>query len=112
MWKQIEVLEDHADLAADLIDVLDVLGEFGTVDDDLSFLVLLQSIDTADHGRLAGTGRSADHDTLALVHTQVDVLEHVELSVPFMYLTQLDHQVIRNGETGFGIRHFSTLSAG
>ena len=32
--KQVEVLEDHADLAADLVDALEVVGQLDAVDDD------------------------------------------------------------------------------
>jgi hypothetical protein len=63
--EQVEVLEHHADLAADLVDALEVVGQFDAVDDDLALLVLLQPVDAADHGRLARARRAADHDALA-----------------------------------------------
>ena len=65
--EQVEVLEHHADLAADLVDVLEVVGQLDAVDDDLALLVLLQPVDAADQRRLAGAGRPADDDPLALV---------------------------------------------
>src|SRR3546814_10322134 len=80
MRKEVEVLEHHADLAADLRDVLHVVRQLDFVDDDLALLVLLQPVDAADHGRLAGAGRSADDDALAAVDRQVDVLEDMELA--------------------------------
>ncbi len=55
MREEVEVLEHHADLAADLVDALEVVGEFDAVDDDLAGLVLLQAVDAADH---ASTCRS------------------------------------------------------
>ena len=65
MRKEVEVLEHHADLAAHLVDVLQVVGELDAVDDDAALLVLLQPVDAADHGRLARAGRPADDDPLA-----------------------------------------------
>ena len=49
MREQVEVLEHHADLAAHLVDLLQVVGELLAVDDDLALLVLLQPVDAADH---------------------------------------------------------------
>src|SRR3546814_3558702 len=85
MRKEVEVLEHHADLAADLRDVLHVVRQLDFVDDDLALLVLLQPVDAADHGRLAGAGRSADDDALAAVDRQVDVLEDMELAIPLVH---------------------------
>ena len=65
MREEVEVLEHHADFAADLVDALEVVGELGAVDDDAALLVLLEPVDAADHRRLAGAGRAADHDALA-----------------------------------------------
>src|SRR3546814_17538261 len=44
MRKEVEVLEHHADLAADLRDVLHVVRQLDFVDDDLALLVLLQPV--------------------------------------------------------------------
>ncbi len=44
------MLEDHTDLAANLVDLLQVMGEFDAVNDNLAFLVLFKSVDAADHG--------------------------------------------------------------
>ena len=54
MREQVEVLEHHADLAADFVDFLQVVGQFDAVDDDLALLVLFEPVDAADHGRFAG----------------------------------------------------------
>jgi hypothetical protein len=58
------------------------------VDDDAALLVLLEPVDAADHGRLAGARRAADHDTLAAQDLQVDVAEDMKVAVP---LVDLDH---------------------
>src|SRR3546814_1145006 len=41
--EQVEVLEHHADLAANLVDLLEIVGQFQPVDDDLPPLMLLRS---------------------------------------------------------------------
>jgi hypothetical protein len=33
MRKQVEVLEHHADLAADLVDLLEIIGQLDAIDD-------------------------------------------------------------------------------
>jgi hypothetical protein len=86
MRKQVEVLEHHADFAADLVDLLQIVGQFDAVDDDLALLVLFQPVDAADHRRLAGTGRPADDDALAAHDLEVDVAQHVEIAVPLVHV--------------------------
>ena len=44
MREQVEVLKHHADLAAHLVDLLQIVGQFLAVDDDLALLVLLQPV--------------------------------------------------------------------
>src|SRR5271169_2303341 len=90
MREQVELLEHHADLAADRVDILDVRGQLDAGDDDLAALVLLQPVDTADHRRFAGARRSTDDDALALGDLEVDILEDVELAIPFVDMAQLD----------------------
>ena len=82
--KQVEVLEHHADLAAHLVDVLEVVGELDAVDDDAALLMFFEAVDAADQRRLAGARRAADDDPLALRDGQVDVLEDMELAVPLV----------------------------
>ena len=41
MREKVEVLEHHADLAADFVDPLEVTGEFDPFDDDPATLMLL-----------------------------------------------------------------------
>src|SRR5258708_896629 len=90
MREQVELLEHHADLAADRLDILRIRAQRDTGDDDLAALVLLQPVDAADHRRLPGAGRPADHDAFALVDLEIDVLEDVELAEPFVDMAQLD----------------------
>ena len=62
MREEIEMLEHHADLAAHFIDLLQVVGELDTIDDDRALLVFFQTVDAADHRGFAGTGRAGNDD--------------------------------------------------
>jgi hypothetical protein len=90
--KQVEVLKHHADLAADGVDAADVAGEQHAVDNDVAALEVLQPVDAAQHGGLAGAGRAADDDALAAGDGQVDVGQHVELAVPLVQPGDLDRR--------------------
>ena len=103
MRKQIEVLETHPDFAADLVDLFQVVGQLRPLDDDLAALVFLQPVDAADHGRLAGAGRSADDDPLAAHHLQIDIPQHVEITVPLVHIDDL------NGHIRVRDAHFRTI---
>ena len=48
------MLEDHADLAADLVDRADLVVQKRAEDADLALVVLLQLVDAADERRFAG----------------------------------------------------------
>ena len=50
MREEIEVLEHHADITADGVDLLQIVGQLGAVNDDMTLLVFFQVIDAADHG--------------------------------------------------------------
>lgn len=87
------MLKDHADFAANRLDLLEVTGQLDAVDDDAPLLMLLQAVQTADGGGLARPGRPAQHDTLALPHGQVDVLEHMELPEPLVHALHADDRL-------------------
>src|SRR5689334_14358971 len=49
MWKQVELLKHHSDVAADSQDLLGIVGKFFAVDNDAAALPILQTIDAAEH---------------------------------------------------------------
>jgi hypothetical protein len=106
MREQVEVLEHHADLAADLVDALQVIGEFDAVDDDMARLVLLEPVDAADERRLARARRPAHDDALALVDGEVDVLQHMKVAEPLVHVADLNGDFVGDGERlGRPVRH-------
>ena len=48
MRKQVKMLKDHAHLAPNDINVLEVMGQFYSINDDFSLLVFLQPVDASD----------------------------------------------------------------
>src|SRR5689334_12919605 len=74
---EVEALKHHADILTDPIDTALIVGEFDSVDDDPTFLMRLKMIDAANHGRLTRSGRTADHDLLALPHREIDIVQYL-----------------------------------
>jgi hypothetical protein len=93
MREEIEVLEHHADLAAHRVDVAAVLGQLMAVDDDAAAIMLLEPVDAADHGRLAGSGGPADNDALAALDAQIDVAQHMKVAIPLVDADELNRHL-------------------
>ncbi|MCY1179915.1 hypothetical protein D9M73_203340 [compost metagenome] len=89
--EQVEMLEHHADFTADRFDLLEVVGQLNAIDHDATLLVLFQTVEAADGGGFSGTRRAAQHDTLALLDVEVDVLEYVKLTVPLVHALHLNN---------------------
>ena len=102
VWEQVELLEDHADLAPDRGDVADVVRQLDAVDDDLAALVLLQPVDRPDEGRLARAGRAEDDQHLARLDGQVDATQDVQLAEPLVDVAADDDAVAWAGRRASG----------
>src|SRR4029077_16680076 len=89
MGKQVEMLEHHADLAANLIDLFQVRGQFHTIDKDAAGLMLFQTVDASDHRRLARPRRSANDDALFAHDLEIDVAQDMKVAVPLVPLDEL-----------------------
>ena len=100
MRKQVEVLEHHSDFLAHFVDLLEIVGELDAIDDDLALLVLLERIDAADHRRFTRARRPGDDDALALLDPQVDVLEDMEVGVPFVDADEIDGDLVGHLHVG------------
>src|SRR5262249_48365768 len=90
MRKQVEVLKHHADFAPHVIDFLQIRGQFDAVDKNAAGLVFFQTVDAANHGRLARSGWAAYDDALAAHDLEIDVAQHVKVAVPFVHAIELD----------------------
>ncbi|MCY1537242.1 hypothetical protein D9M68_727310 [compost metagenome] len=89
MGEQLEVLEHHADLGAQLGQV-GGRRYGGAVDQDVAALDGLQRVDGLDERGLAGARRPADHHDLALVDAGRALLEHVVGAVVLVHPADLD----------------------
>ncbi|MNI07934.1 hypothetical protein D3C73_609540 [compost metagenome] len=97
--EEVEVLEHHADLAAHLVDLLQIVGKLDIVDEDIARLMFFQPVDATDHRRLAGARRPGNDDALALHHLQIDVAQHVEITIPLVHADDFDCNLGRgNGQ--------------
>src|SRR5262249_1597761 len=95
VWKQIELLEYHPDLAAHLIDGLEILGELRAVADHAAALPIFDAVDAAKQRRLAAARRAADDDALSTRHLEVDLPQHMECAEPFVEVDDLDGNLVR-----------------
>ena len=98
MCEEVERLEDHADLGAQLGELPALAGERPPVDQDAAAVVVdgLEPVDRAAQRRLAGAGRAEDDRHLAARDPQVDLAEGVEVAEVLVDALE-DDQVIARG---------------
>ena len=80
MGKEVEGLKHHPGLTTDLLNVLYVVGQLNPVNDDGPAVVLLETIDAADEGRLAGPRRTDDDNHLLQTDIHVDIGQGLEVA--------------------------------
>jgi hypothetical protein len=99
--EQVELLEHHPHLAADGIEVADVIRKGDAIDGDRTLLEVLKAVEGADEGALAGARGAHDHHHLALAHLQLSATQGVKtVGVPLLDATGLDHQGTGHALTG------------
>ena len=87
------MLKDHSRLAADLLDVADVVGQLDAVDNDAAGVVLFQPVDAADQCRLAGTRWPHYDNHFLSADVQVDIFESLEVAKELVDAQHLDDDV-------------------
>ena len=75
--EQVELLEDHADPGAQLVDVGVGVGDLLALDEDLAAGGDLEQVDAAQQRGLAGARRADDAHDLPVADVEVDALEHL-----------------------------------
>ncbi|MBP2573722.1 hypothetical protein J2767_004915 [Agrobacterium tumefaciens] len=90
MRKQIELLEHHADITADMVCIVAFLAEFGAIDGNLALLDFLKVVDASDQGRLSRSGGATQNDMFAPRDIEVDALQHLECAIPLVDTGHLD----------------------
>ena len=91
--KRFELLEDHANFAADGGDVAHVVAQLHAVDDDLAFLVFFEAVDAADEGGFTGARGTDDDDHLARGDGHADVTQDVKLAKPLVHVAANDDRL-------------------
>src|SRR6478672_3718920 len=112
--EEVEALEHHPDLGAQRGEGLALLRQRLAVERDRALVDRLEAVDRAAQRRLARARRADDHDDLAALHGEVDVLEGVELSEVLLHVAQHDEGLAPGGRDGsrFLRGHRRNLSAG
>jgi len=88
--EQVEVLEDHPDALADLVKV-GVLGDqIHAVDDHVSGRDVLELVEAAQQGGLAGTRGADDRDHFPFFDIEIDLAEHDLLPERLLQVAHLD----------------------
>ena len=90
--EQVELLEHHADVLADLADisVCDLL----TAVDDLTTVDLFQTIDGTQQRTLAAAGRTAEHHDLMLIDIQTHAVQNGETAEFFRNILEGYNDVV------------------
>src|SRR5690625_3823204 len=91
--EQVERLEDHPDVGAQLGECLALLRQLVTVDGDTAVVDRLQAIDRAAQRRLTRAGRADHDDDLAGCDVQVHIAEYVEVCEPLLDIVHRHHVV-------------------
>src|SRR5690349_16488098 len=109
MREEVEALEDHADLGADARNaLLAILHDLAvgrlavanqlTVYVELALVDLLEVVDAAQEGRLAGAARPDHDDDLALAHAHADAAQHLIVVERLMHVARVHHwQAVHSG---------------
>jgi hypothetical protein len=91
---EVEGLKDKPDLRPNLGHIGFLVMDHHAVHDELTLLNGLQAVDTTNQGTLARTTWTADHHHLPLSNLQIDLIQDVKVSVPFVYILKRYHLVI------------------
>jgi hypothetical protein len=86
MIEEQEILEDHTDVLANLVLVIAFGSDLLAIEKDLSAIMRSQQIDAAQQCTFARSAGTNDHNGLALVDFEIDILKDDVLAV---YLGQV-----------------------
>ena len=90
--EQVERLEHHADLGTQAGELFAFLGQWLSINANITGINGFQTVDGTAHGGFAGAGRTDDDQHLALLDGEVDVLEHMQITVVLFNVGQFDQR--------------------
>ena len=94
MGKQVELLENHANLGADGVETAGGSVERDAVDDNLTGFMLFKAVDTSDQGRFARTGGTANNDAFTQADIKRYILQCLEGAEKLGDSSNLDYRLI------------------
>jgi hypothetical protein len=90
--KQVELLEDDADVRSNLGDVDTLTRDLLPLEEDPAGVDRLEQVDTAQERALAAAARADDDEHVARRDFQVDPVEHDEVAEALAHLLEPDHR--------------------
>jgi len=105
MWKQVEILEDHADLTADSVDTAHAGMHPRAVDHDIALLMFLELVEATNQRRFSGARRTTDDYPLAPRYREINVSQRLEATKELVHVAHRDDLttdfMVRSGNFGF-----------
>ncbi|MNK73903.1 hypothetical protein D3C87_934060 [compost metagenome] len=93
MRKEVEVLEDHAHIATQVLDLGLGTGQGLAEDGDMPLVDGLERVDAAQERALARAARAQENDLLARVDMELDAVEHPLRAEGLSDVVEDDHAV-------------------
>ncbi|MNY46848.1 hypothetical protein D3C86_1820680 [compost metagenome] len=104
-----KTLEHHAGFLAHDVYTAAIGTDFCAVDDQLACLIFLQAVYATNQSGFAAPGRSANDDSLALAHFQVNAVKHGEVGVPLLQVAHDHHGLPGRGLASGSDAHLDLL---
>ena len=92
MAEEIEGLEHHTHVSAELGQFFALFGEQRVVDVNFAGIDGFQAIDSAAQRGFAGAGRAEEHQNLAGGNLEIDIAEGVVFAVVLIHIPHADHR--------------------
>ena len=80
MGEQVELLEYHANRAADFVQISGGIGQRGAIDNDLAGFMRLKAVDTADQRGFSRSRRATNHHAFSGSHIKRHVFERLKIA--------------------------------
>jgi hypothetical protein len=91
MREEVEVLKHHADFAPDQMQFFRLCVDFFSVDADRPAARFFQEVDTPQQRALPGTARTDYDHNLTLFDLEVDIVDDLMFSIPFIQMPDFNH---------------------
>src|SRR6202020_1500214 len=86
---ELEILEHHADPPPQMRGRSRFASDIDAVHENMPVLIRLECVNALDQRRLAGSGRSADHDNLSARDRHRDIAKYMAFAIIFVDALEL-----------------------